>query len=125
MLLENLLRKIKISNNKAWIRVSRDAFLTKGGHMNFERIINLILFMIFMWIFRHAEKKAEDRDTSRIFKYLSRTFVIVIFTVSIIALSYYSIFAVEEGPIRRVLSGLMTILMLVYIIRKIKKYITN
>lgn len=91
--------------------------------MNIERIINFILFMIFMWIFRHAEKKAEDRNTSRIIKYLSRTLVILLFTVSILALSYYSIFAVEEGPIKRILSGIMAILMLIYILFKLKIYI--
>ena len=51
-----------------------------------------------------------------------RAIVIIVFLITIVSLFAYSILAVEKGMARRVISGILALVSLIYLIHLIKRY---
>ena len=59
---------------------------------------------------------------SRPLKLLSRIFTIVIFVVALVGLGFYSIVAVDEGAVKRIIAGALTLALLFYFAHILTQY---
>lgn len=88
-----------------------------------DRIIKIIVTSVFTYLFLCFYKKSFDEQTSKFLKYFSRSLVVLVFLIAIISLAIYSIFIEEVGLTKRLIAGILSILILLYLIHTIKKYL--
>lgn len=88
-----------------------------------DRIIKIIVTSVFIYLFLCFYKKSFDEQTSKFLKYFSRSLIVLVFLIAIISLAIYSIFIEEVGLTKRLIAGILSILLLLYLIHTIKKYL--
>lgn len=88
-----------------------------------DRIIKIIVTSVFIYLFLCFYKKSFDEQTSKFLKYFSRSLIVLVFLIAIISLAIYSIFIEEVGLTKRLIAGILSILILLYLIHTIKKYL--
>ena len=87
------------------------------------KILYLILLIVFVRFFYFVLKKSFEDKNSTTVKIASRGFVYLIFTIAILTLFAYAIFATEMGVSKRFIAGLIGGFMSIYFGIIVKKYI--
>lgn len=88
-----------------------------------DRIIKLAITLIFTYLFLYVYKKSFDGEKSKALIYFSRSVIVLVFLISSISLAIYSMFIKEVGPTKRIIGGILSILLFLYLIHTIKKYL--
>lgn len=83
----------------------------------------LLLIIVFMRFFYFVLKKSFDRENSTTVKMTTRGIVLFIYTIAILTLFAYAIFATEMGVNKRVIAGALAIFMSIYFGIIVKEYI--
>ena len=83
----------------------------------------LLLIIVFMRFFYFVLRKSFDRENSTTVKMTTRGIVLFLYTIAILTLFAYAIFATEMGVNKRVIAGALAIFMSIYFGIIVKKYI--
>ncbi|MFO3716705.1 hypothetical protein [Anaerococcus cruorum] len=86
------------------------------------KILYFVVMMLAIKYFDVIVGKAESKNISRRKRTVIRAIVIIVFLIAIVSLFAYSILAAEEGMARRVISGILALVMLIYLINLIRRY---
>ena len=90
-----------------------------------ERLGKILYFVVMMLAIKYFSvimSKAEYKNISPRKRTILRAIVIIVFLITIVSLFAYSILAVEKGMARRVISGILALVSLIYLIHLIKRY---
>ena len=86
-------------------------------------VLYLILLIVFVRFFYFVLKKSFENKNSTTVKMATRGIVFFVFTLAILSLYAYSIFATEMGVSKRFIAGLIGGFMSIYFGIIVKKYI--
>lgn len=99
-------------------------FYKKGLIMEIlGKVLYLIMLIVFVRFFYFVLKKSFENKNSTTIKIASRGLVFFIFTLAIITLFAYAIFATEMGVTKRFIAGLIGGFISIYFGFIVKKYI--
>lgn len=87
------------------------------------KALYLFLTIVFMRFFYFVLRKSFEDKNSTTFKMATRGSVLFIYTIAIFSLFAYAIFVTEGGVNKRLIAGLIAILMSIYFGIIVKKYI--
>lgn len=87
------------------------------------KALYLFLRVVFMRFFLFVLKKSFEKENSTTIKFATRGIVFFVYTLAILTLFAYTIFATEMGATKRIVAGLIAIFMSVYFVTIVKKYI--
>ncbi len=87
------------------------------------KALYLILMIVFTRFFYFVLRKSFERENSTTVKMTTRGIVLFIYTIAILTLFAYTIFATEMGENKRVIAGVLAIFMSIYFGIIVKKYI--
>lgn len=88
-----------------------------------DGIIKIIITLVFTYLFLYLYKKSFDQDTSKFLKYFSRSLVVLVFLIASISFAIYAIAIKEVGLTKRILGAILAMMLLLYLIHTIKKYL--
>ena len=101
-----------------------DYISKKRNNMEFlGKALYLLLLIVFMRFFYFILRKSFEDKNSTTVKIATRSIVLFFYTIAILTLFAYAIFATEMGANKRVIAGLIAIFMTIYFGIIIKKYI--
>lgn len=86
------------------------------------RILYFVVMMLAIKYFKVIVGMSDYKSISPRKRTVIRAIVIIVFLIAIVSLFAYSILAAEEGMARRVISGILALVSLIYLIHLIKKY---
>lgn len=87
------------------------------------KALYLLLLIVFMRFFLFVLKKSFEKENSTTIKFATRGIVFFVYTLAILTLFAYAIFVTQMGVTRRIIAGLIAIIMSVYFGSIVKKYI--
>lgn len=87
------------------------------------KLLYLLLIIVFMRFFYFVLKKSFEKENSTTMKLATRGIVFFVYTLAILTLFAYTIFATEMGMNKRIIAGLIAIFMSIYFGIIVKKYI--
>ena len=88
-----------------------------------EKALYLLLVIVFMRFFYFVLRRSFEDENSTIYKFATSGIVFFVYTIAILTLFAYAIFAKEMGANRRIIASLIAMLMLIYFGIIVKKYI--
>ena len=101
-----------------------DYISKKGNNIEFlGKALYLLLLIVFMRFFYFILRKSFEDKNSTTVKIETRSIVLFYYTIVILTLFAYAIFATEMGANKRIIAGLIAIFMTIYFGIIIKKYI--
>ena len=101
-----------------------DYISKKGNNVEFlGKALYLLLLIVFMRFFYFILRKSFEDKNSTTVKIATRSIVLFFYTIAILTLFAYAIFATEMGANKRIIAGLIAIFMTIYFGIIIKKYI--
>lgn len=101
-----------------------DYISKKGNNIEFlGKALYLLLLIVFMRFFYFILRKSFEDKNSTTVKIATRGIVLFFYTIAILTLFAYAIFATEMGANKRIIAGLIAIFMTIYFGIIIKKYI--
>lgn len=86
------------------------------------KILYFVIMMLAIKYFSVIMSKAEYKKISPRKRTILRAIVIIVYLIAIVSLFAYSILAAEKGVARRVISGILALVSLIYLIHLIKRY---
>lgn len=86
------------------------------------KILYFVVMMLAIKYFKVIMSKAEYKNIEPRKRTILRAIVTIVFLITIVSLFAYSILAAEKGMARRVISGILALVSLIYLIHLIKKY---
>lgn len=87
------------------------------------KALYIILLIVFMRFFLFVLKKSFEKENSTTIKFATRGIIFFVYTIAILSLFAYAIFATEMGINKRIIAGLMATFMSIYFGIIVKKYI--
>lgn len=87
------------------------------------KALYLLLLIVFMRFFYFILRKSFEDKNSTTVKIATRGIVLFFYTIAILTLFVYAIFATEMGANKRIIAGLIAIFMTIYFGIIVKKYI--
>ncbi len=87
------------------------------------KVLYLLLLIGFMRFFLFVLKKSFGKENSITMELATRGIVFFVYTLAILTLFAYTIFATEMGMNKRIIAGLIAIFMSIYFGIIVKKYI--
>ena len=87
------------------------------------KALYLLLLTVFIRFFYFVLRKSFEDKNSTTVKIATRGIVLFLYTIAILTLFAYAIFATEMGVTKRIISGLIAIFMSIYFGIIVKKYI--
>lgn len=86
---------------------------------------SLIIQIILGGLFLEFINRLTAGDFPKIVRYPALILITLVYVVAIVGLAYYGLFAVEKGLMRRVIAGICTLFLTMFIYQLLRKSIKN